>query len=175
LPLCGHEGSIMAAFHGAVAPTAASSDKDKQAPFPPSQPVQDFMPQAQTLLARRRHQSRPLGKCSGHLQSTSIGQGRRLAPSPTSLNDRRRRPRPSIEQAHRIEGREGREFRHKRSLGHPRLGIDFQNHELPRSAGRVVIPEIRPAHATTAERLMRHEGQLLNILVNISFKICRKT
>src|SRR5664279_6287939 len=53
---------------------------------------------------------------------------------------------------------EGRQFRHKRRLGHPRLGVDFQNHELPRSVRRIVISEVRPAHAATAERLMRHEG-----------------
>jgi len=65
-------------------------------------------------------------------------------------------------------------FRHKRSLGHPRLGVDFQNHEPPRPARRNVIPEIRPAYAATTERPMRPERQLLNILVNISFKFRRK-
>ena len=83
LSLCGNERGIMAAFHGAV---AAHGRKQRQgqtsARARPSQPVQDFMPQAQTLLARGRHQSRPLGKCSGHLQSTSIGQGRRACAKP---------------------------------------------------------------------------------------------
>ncbi len=68
----------------------------------------------------------------------------------------------------------GRHFWHERGLGHPGLGVDFQHDESARAVRPVVVAKVRATDAATAERPMSLERQLLNLLVNIRFKISGK-
>lgn len=67
-----------------------------------------------------------------------------------------------------------RHFWHERGLCHSRLGVHLQYDELARTSGAVVVSEVGPAYAATAESSMSLKRQLLDILVNIRFKIGRK-
>ena len=53
-----------------------------------------------------------------------------------------------------------RQFRHKRRACHAGLCVDFQADQFTRSTGRIVKAEVRTAHATAAQGLMRRKCQL---------------
>src|SRR6185437_13211648 len=67
-----------------------------------------------------------------------------------------------------------RRFRHKGGFGHTGLRIDLQYDELSSATRTIVVTEVRAADPPASQCPVRPEGPLLNILVNILFKICRK-
>ena len=74
----------------------------------------------------------------------------------------------------RAVARMGREFGHKRRLGHAGLSVHLEAEQSLRPLDAVVVAEIRPAHAPAAESLVRPQRCVQRSFGDRIRQVCRK-